>query len=59
VIAPIAVDKDGHSLNVNADTAAGSIAGALRAAKLVLMTDVDGVKTAKGERLSSLGFGRG
>ncbi|HEY4105233.1 MAG TPA: acetylglutamate kinase [Polyangiaceae bacterium] len=55
VIAPIAVDKDGHSLNVNADTAAGSIAGALRAAKLVLMTDVDGVKTASGERISSLG----
>ena len=55
VIAPIAVDKHGQSLNVNADTAAGSIAGALRAAKLVLMTDVDGVKTAKGERLSSLG----
>ncbi len=56
VIAPIAVDKDGHSLNVNADTASGSIAGALRAAKLVLMTDVDGVKTGKGERLSSLGY---
>ncbi len=55
VIAPIAVDKDGHSLNVNADTAAGSIASALNAAKLVLMTDVDGVKTATGERLSSLG----
>ena len=55
VIAPIAVDQDGHSLNVNADTAAGSIASALNAAKLVLMTDVDGVKTAKGERLSSLG----
>jgi len=55
VIAPIAVDPSGHSLNVNADTAAGSIASALNAAKLVLMTDVDGVKTANGERLSSLG----
>jgi len=55
VIAPIAVDEEGKSLNVNADTAAGSIASALSAAKLVLMTDVDGVKTAKGERLSSLG----
>jgi acetylglutamate kinase len=54
VIAPIAVDEDGHSLNVNADTAAGSIASSLNAAKLVLMTDVDGVKTATGERLSSL-----
>ena len=55
VIAPIAVDQDGHSLNVNADTAAGSIASALNAAKLVLMTDVDGVKNSAGERLSSLG----
>jgi acetylglutamate kinase len=54
VIAPIAVDRDGHSLNVNADTAAGAIAGALNAAKLMLMTDVEGVKTATGERLSSL-----
>ncbi len=54
VIAPIAVDRDGHALNVNADTAAGAIAGALNAAKLVLMTDVEGVKTADGQRLSSL-----
>jgi len=54
VIAPIAVDRGGHSLNVNADTAAGAIAGALNAAKLMLMTDVEGVKTGKGERLSSL-----
>jgi len=49
------VDNDGRSLNVNADTCAGAIAGALSAAKLVLMTDVEGVKTATGERLSSLG----
>jgi acetylglutamate kinase len=54
VIAPIAVDPDGHSLNVNADTAAGSIAGALRAAKLVLMTDVEGVKTKDGDMVRSL-----
>jgi acetylglutamate kinase len=54
VIAPIAVDPEGESLNVNADTAAGTLAGALKAAKLVLMTDVEGVKTAKGERLGSL-----
>ncbi len=54
VIAPIAVDEDGRSLNVNADTAAGAIAGALRATKLVLMTDVEGVKTQSGELLSSL-----
>jgi len=55
VIAPIAVDRDGHSLNVNADTAAGAIAGAMNAAKLMLMTDVEGVKTASGERLSAGG----
>jgi acetylglutamate kinase len=54
VIAPIAVDRDGHSLNVNADTAAGAIAGTMNAAKLMLMTDVEGVKTGSGERLSSL-----
>lgn len=45
VIAPIAVDRDGRALNVNADTAAAAVAGALRAAKLVLMTDVEGVLT--------------
>ena len=55
VIAPIAVDGEGNALNVNADTAAGRIAGALGAAKLVLMTDVDGVKDADGRPLTSLG----
>jgi acetylglutamate kinase len=45
VIAPIGVDADGHSLNVNADTVAGAVAGALHASKLVLMTDVEGIKT--------------
>jgi len=55
VIAPIGVDRDGRPLNVNADTAAGRIAEALGAAKLILMTDVDGVKKSDGSRLSSLG----
>ncbi len=54
VVAPIAVDRDGHALNVNADTAAGSIASAIKAAKLVLMTDVEGVKDNQGTLLSSL-----
>jgi acetylglutamate kinase len=54
VIAPVGVDADGHSLNVNADTVAGSIAGALRAAKLVLMTDVEGVNTKDGKLIRSL-----
>jgi len=54
VIAPIAVDEDGRALNVNADTAAGRIAGALQAAKLVLMTDVEGVKDGAGNLIRSL-----
>jgi acetylglutamate kinase len=54
VVAPVAVDKDGYTLNVNADTAAGRIAEALKAAKLILMTDVEGVKNSAGEFVSSL-----
>jgi acetylglutamate kinase len=55
VVAPIAKSADGVALNVNADTAAGKIAGALRAAKLMLMTDVSGVRDQKGELMRSLG----
>jgi acetylglutamate kinase len=43
VVAPIAIDRFGGNLNINADTAAGDIAIALKAFKLVNMTDVDGV----------------
>jgi acetylglutamate kinase len=46
VIAPIAIDREGTSLNINADTAAGEIAVALSASKLVNLTDVDGVMDA-------------
>src|SRR6185312_525106 len=46
VVAPLALDKDDRSgrLNVNADTAAGAIAGALRADSYVVVTDVEGVR---------------
>lgn len=54
VIAPIGTDEQGNALNVNADTAAGAIAAALKASKLVLMTDVPGVKDADGRLLASL-----
>ncbi len=54
VIAPIGVDEHGQSLNLNADTAAGKIAEALRAEKLILLTDVEGVRGADGVLLSSL-----
>lgn len=56
VVAPIAIDRDGNSLNINADTAAAMIAVAVRAYKLINMTDVDGVmdadRTAVYRRLS-------
>jgi len=40
VIAPIGIGKDGQSYNINADTVAGEIAAALKAEKLMLLTDV-------------------
>ncbi len=43
VVAPVGVTTDGISLNVNADTVAGSIAAALRAARLIYLTDVPGL----------------
>jgi len=43
VISPIGIDKEGNSLNLNADTAAGEIAGAIQAEKLIILTDVPGV----------------
>jgi acetylglutamate kinase len=43
VLAPVATSKDGSSYNVNADTFAGAIAGALKAKRLLLLTDVPGV----------------
>lgn len=43
VVASVASDGNGQALNVNADTAAGEIAAALKAEKLILMTDVPGV----------------
>lgn len=43
VVASVASDGQGQALNVNADTAAGEIAAALKAEKLILMTDVPGV----------------
>lgn len=53
VIAPIGSDNKGVTYNINADIAAGKIAGALKAEKLVLLTDVEGVKI-KGKMLPSI-----
>jgi acetylglutamate kinase len=45
VIAPVGVGESGESYNINADTAAGAIAAALRAEKLIFLTDTDGIRT--------------
>jgi acetylglutamate kinase len=54
VIAPIGVDEGGLSHNVNADEAAGAIAADLRAEKLMLLTDVEGVLDAKNHLISQM-----
>ncbi len=55
VIAPIGVGKGGETYNINADTVAGAIAGALKAAKLIILSDVDGVMLPNKELVSHLG----
>ncbi|WP_298271103.1 acetylglutamate kinase [Geobacter sp.] len=54
VIAPVGVGEHGESYNINADLVAGRVAGALRAEKLILLTDVEGVKDTDGTLLSSI-----
>ena len=54
VIAPIASGTDGRVYNINADHVAGAIASALAAEKLLMLTDVQGIRGAKGQRLSHL-----
>ncbi len=54
VIAPIGVDIDGETYNINADTMAGSIAAAIGAARLMLLTDVPGVLDKQGGLLTDL-----
>ena len=54
VIAPVGVGQDGGTYNLNADVAAGAIAGALKAEKLILLTDVEGVKDQQGRLLRTL-----
>lgn len=54
VVAPIGTDREGNSYNINADTVASAIACALRAEKLILLTDVDGVKDEEGNILFEL-----
>ena len=54
VIAPVGVGEKGETYNINADLVAGQIAEALGAEKLILLTDVDGVRSEKGGLMSTL-----
>ncbi len=54
VIAPIGVGKNGETYNINADTAAGAIAPAVGATRLLMMTDVKGVLDKSGELIPEL-----
>lgn len=54
VIAPVGLGPDGQPYNINADTVAGAIAAALHAEKLVLLTDVEGVRADKDDPASLL-----
>ena len=54
VIAPVAPGRDGHTYNINADTFAGAIAGALNATRLLFLTDVPGVLDQDGNLIKQL-----
>ena len=54
VIAPIAIGDNGETFNINADTVAGAIAGALKAARLLLLTDVAGVLDGGGQLVADM-----
>jgi acetylglutamate kinase len=54
VIAPVGLGPDGEHYNINADTAAGAIAGALHASRVLFLTDVQGVLDKSGELLREI-----
>ena len=54
VVAPIGVSEAGETYNINADTVAGALAGALRAKRMLLLTDVQGVLDANGELIRQM-----
>jgi len=54
VIAPVGVGVNGETYNINADLVAGRVAGALDAEKLILLTDIEGVKDKQGKLISTI-----
>jgi acetylglutamate kinase len=55
VIAPVGIGENGETYNINADTAAGAIAAALKATRLYLLTDVAGVLDENGDLITEMG----
>lgn len=56
VIAPVGVDREGQTYNINADSVAAGVACAIEARRLILLTDVEGVLGANGELISTLTY---
>ncbi|PXA82234.1 acetylglutamate kinase [Caulobacter sp. D4A] len=54
VIAPIGVSEQGETFNINADTVAGALAGALKAKRMLMLTDIKGVLDADGELIREM-----
>ncbi|WP_029521830.1 acetylglutamate kinase [Persephonella sp. KM09-Lau-8] len=54
VIAPIGFDTQGNAYNINADFVAAAIAGALKAEKVIFLTDIEGLKDENGQTISSI-----
>lgn len=54
VIAPIGTDQEGNTYNINADLVAGAVAASLKAEKLLMLTDVKGIRNAQGRHISTL-----
>jgi len=54
VIAPLGAGRNGETFNINGDTAAGAVAAALKADRLLLLTDIDGVRDASGRVVTEL-----
>ncbi len=58
VVAPVGVSESGEALNINADLVAGALASALQAEKLILLTDIEGVKDQNGKLISDLNISK-
>ena len=56
VIAPVGLGDDGHTYNINADTAAGALAGAMGASRLLMLSDVAGILDKDGELIQHIGL---